>query len=96
MTYLNLTLGGRGVISVVSNLVPRKMRELCYDFVGGRVANSLKIQRELSSLIEALFKETNPIPLKYLLWRLGFMENELRLPLFPSQRGNELDKLLEI
>ncbi len=96
LTYLNLTLGGRGVISVVSNLVPRKMRELCYDFVGGSVANSLKIQRELSSLIEALFKETNPIPLKYLLWRLGFMENELRLPLFPSQRRNELDKLLEI
>ena len=96
LTYLNLSLGGKGVISVVSNLVPRKMRELCYEFGGGRVENSLKIQRELAPLIEALFKETNPVPLKYLLWRLGFMENELRLPLYPSQKEKELDKLLEI
>ena len=96
LTYLNLSLGGKGVISVVSNLVPRKMRELCYEFSGGRVENSLKIQRELAPLIEALFKETNPVPLKYLLWRLGFMENELRLPLYPSQKEKELDKLLEI
>lgn len=96
LTYLNLTLGGKGVISVVSNLLPRKMHELCDDFDGGRVDNSLKIQRELSALVEALFWETNPVPLKYFLWRLGFLENELRLPLSPSSIGEKLDKLLEI
>ncbi len=96
MTYLNLSLGGYGVVSVASNLVPRKMRELCTHFVAGRVDISLKIQRELSPIISSLFCETNPVPLKYLLSRLGFMENELRLPLSPTQKSAELDKLLEI
>lgn len=95
MTYLNLTLGGRGVISVVSNLLPRKMHELFACFENGELDNSLKIQRELQPVITALFQESNPVPLKYLLWRLGFLENELRLPLAPSERGGELDKLLD-
>ena len=96
MTYLNLTLGGKGVVSVASNLLPSKMHELCDSFAKGCVANSLKIQRELTPIIDALFIETNPVPLKYLLSKLGFVENELRLPLAPSEKNDELDKLLEI
>ena len=96
MTYLNLTLGGWGVISVISNLLPSKMRELCHGFSGGRVDNSLKIQYELLPIIKALFRETNPVPLKHLMWRLGFLENELRLPLCKAETGAELDKLLEL
>lgn len=96
MTYLNLALGGKGVISVVSNLLPNKMHELCHSFAEGSVNNSLKIQRELAPIVAHLFCETNPVPLKYLLSRLGFLENELRLPLAPSEKGEELDKLLEM
>ena len=96
MTYVNLALGGKGVISVVSNLLPSKMKELCKSFAEGSVNNSLKIQRELAPIVAELFSETNPVPLKYLLSRLGFLENELRLPLCTSAREAELDTLLEM
>jgi 4-hydroxy-tetrahydrodipicolinate synthase len=94
LAYSTLSLGGDGVISVVSNLYPRKMHELCLKFKNGEMQNSLKIQLELLPLIRELFKETNPVPIKCALSILGYIENELRLPLAPSLRENQIKAIL--
>jgi 4-hydroxy-tetrahydrodipicolinate synthase len=94
LAYSTLSLGGDGVISVVSNLYPRKMHELCLKFKKGEMQNSLKIQLELLPLIRELFKETNPVPVKCALSILGYIENELRLPLAPSLRENQIKAIL--
>lgn len=94
LAYSTLALGGDGVISVVSNLYPRKMHELCMNFRDGNLKDSLKIQLELLPLIRELFKETNPVPVKCALSILGYIENELRLPLAPSLRENQIKAIL--
>lgn len=94
LAYSTLALGGDGVISVVSNLYPRKMHDLCLKFKNGEMQNSLKIQLELLPLIRELFKETNPVPVKCALSILGYIENELRLPLAPSLRENQIKAIL--
>lgn len=94
LAYSTLALGGDGVISVVSNLYPRKMHDLCLKFKNGEMQNSLKIQLELLPLIRELFKETNPVPVKCALNILGYIENELRLPLAPSLRENQIKAIL--
>ena len=94
LAYSTLSLGGNGVISVVSNLYPRKMHEMCMNFRDGNLKNSLKIQLELLPLIRELFKETNPVPVKCALSILGYIENELRLPLAPSLRENQIKVIL--
>lgn len=94
-----LSLGGRGVISVLSNVLPAKTQELCARFFAGDVAGSRQLQLELLPLIRALFSQTNPIPVKAALAMLGQCHDELRLPLTPMEepmRGvlrEELEKL---
>lgn len=79
--YTVLALGGAGVISVASNLVPRRFTSLFKDFCEGRREAALKEQKALLPLIEALFLETNPAPLKYALELSGLCSSEVRLPL---------------
>ena len=94
-----LSLGGKGVISVLSNVLPRKTQELCTRFFQGDVAGSAKMQLELLPLIRALFSQTNPIPVKAALSMLGRCQDVLRLPLTPmeepmrSRLADELNKL---
>lgn len=76
-----LSMGGSGVISVLSNLMPRKTVEICTRFWSGDVAGSAALQCELLPLIHALFSEVNPIPVKAAMAALGFCEDYLRLPL---------------
>ena len=76
-----LSLGGAGVISVMANIIPRETSELCELFFGGKVKESLAIQLSLMELCGALFCETNPIPVKYAMKRMGFCSDEVRLPL---------------
>ena len=78
-----LAMGGKGVISVLSNVVPRKTAELCRRFFAGDFAGSRRLQYELLPLINALFSEVNPIPVKAGMAKMGFCENYLRLPLVP-------------
>ena len=94
LAYSTLALGGAGVISVVSNLYPQKMHDLCMNFRDGNLKDSLKIQLELLPLIRELFRETNPVPVKCALSLLGYIENELRLPLAPSLRQKEIASLI--
>ena len=80
-----LSLGGKGVISVLSNIMPAKTVEMCSRFFKGDVAGSRAIQLELLPLINALFCEVNPIPVKAAMAAMGWCKNYLRLPLTPME-----------
>ncbi|MBQ4323455.1 MAG: 4-hydroxy-tetrahydrodipicolinate synthase [Clostridia bacterium] len=84
-----LSLGGKGVISVLSNVLPRKTVEICDSFFAGDVAKSRDLQLDLLPLINALFSEVNPIPVKAAMAAMNFGENYLRLPLTPMEAQNE-------
>lgn len=84
-----MSLGGKGVISVLSNVLPRKTVEMCDSFFAGDVAKSREIQLDLLPLVDALFCEVNPIPAKAAMAAMGFGENYLRLPLTPMEPQNE-------
>ncbi len=78
-----MALGGKGVISVTSNIVPGRMAAMCNAFNKGDIAGAARIHHELFPLHEAMFFESNPIPAKTALNLMGKMEAELRLPLCP-------------
>ena len=90
-----LSLGGKGVISVLSNPMPRATAEICKKFFAGDVAGSAKMQLDLLPLINALFCEVNPIPVKAAMAAMGYCENSVRLPLTPMEAANEA-KLLDL
>lgn len=91
------SVGGRGVISVVGNILPGEIRKLCDAALAGDMAAARQQHLKLFPLFKALFKETNPIPIKAALAMAGMIENELRLPLLPmSQHLREpLAKMLK-
>ena len=76
-----LALGGSGVISVVSNIMPEETQNLCSSFFGGDIKSARKIQLELINIISVLFCEVNPIPLKYAMSIMNLCTGEVRLPL---------------
>ena len=80
-----LSMGGQGVISVLSNVMPARTVEICDRFFAGDVAGSAALQCELLELINALFSEVNPIPVKAAMAAMGWCENTLRLPLTPME-----------
>ncbi len=90
-----LSLGAKGVISVLSNIMPKATVKMCEDFFGGDIASSRKLQLDLLPLINALFCEVNPIPVKAAVTAMGYCENYLRLPLTPMEPANE-EKLLSL
>jgi len=83
-----MALGGIGVISVLSNILPTETAELCRRFLDGDVAGSAAMQYKYHALIDALFCEVNPIPVKAAMAKMGFCENYLRLPLTPMEDGH--------
>ena len=84
-----LALGGTGVISVVSNLLPRKMADMCAAFRAGDIARARELHYAMMPISRACFVETNPIPAKTALAKMGRMDGEMRLPLVPMQPENE-------
>ncbi len=76
-----LSLGGKGVISVLSNVCPKETHDLCQKFFDGDLQGSLKLQLDFLDLIHALFCEVNPIPVKTAMNLMGFDAGHLRLPL---------------
>lgn len=91
-----LSLGGKGVISVLSNVAPRQTVEMCSRFFRGDVVGSANMQLDLLPLINALFMEVNPIPVKAAMASLGWCENYLRLPLTPMEPAHEAMLLREL
>ncbi len=88
-----LALGGRGVISVMSNVAPADTAALVAAFEAGDLPRARALHFRLMPLARALFLETNPIPVKTALGWLGRIDPELRLPLCPPQEANR-DKLV--
>ena len=90
-----LSMGGKGVISVLSNLMPAETSAMCHLYLRGDVKASAELQRDYLPLIKALFCEVNPIPVKAAMAAMGFCENYVRLPLTPMEPEHEA-KLLAL
>ena len=84
-----LSLGGKGVISVLSDILPAATSRMVHDYMEGNTAAATAKQLELLPLVDALFSEVNPIPVKAAVAKMGFGENYLRLPLTPMEPQNE-------
>ena len=80
-----LSMGGSGVISVLSNVMPTQTHEMCARYFAGDVAGAARLQMDYLPLINALFSEVNPIPVKAAMAAMGWCENTLRLPLTPME-----------
>lgn len=83
-----LSIGGKGVISVLSNPMPKVTMEICDKFFAGDIKGAAALQCKMLPMIHALFSETNPIPVKFAMSKMGFCENYLRLPLIPMGKSN--------
>lgn len=83
-----LSLGGKGVISVLSNVAPKETHDICAKFFAGDVEGSRKLQLDLLALINTLFIEVNPIPVKKALQLMGMMGGTLRRPLTEMEEDN--------
>ena len=94
--FPTLSLGGFGVISVISNLLPKETTEITDLYFSGEVERSREIQFNLLPLISAMFLETNPAPIKYAMSKMGLCSSELRLPLSEPRESTkrEIDKLI--
>jgi 4-hydroxy-tetrahydrodipicolinate synthase len=84
-----LALGGKGVISVLSNVLPRETHDICQKFFDGDVKGSAALQYKYLPFINSLFSEVNPIPVKAAMAAMGFCENYLRLPLCEMDEAKE-------
>lgn len=84
MVYPLLGLKADGVISVVSNLLPQAMNQICDSWFSGDFEQSLQAQTRVLPLVRALFSEVSPIPCKHAMELLGLCSGELRLPLIPA------------
>jgi 4-hydroxy-tetrahydrodipicolinate synthase len=87
-TFPLLSIGGRGVISVVSNIVPADMAAMVDAFVAGDIKKAEKLHHKLVPLIDALFIETNPVPVKAALSMMGKISYDVRLPMYKMSDGN--------
>lgn len=84
-----LSLGGKGVISVLSNIAPKKASKMVHNYLEGHFEEAKKAQLEAIGLINALFSEVNPIPIKEALNLLGYSFGLPRLPLTPLTDANK-------
>jgi 4-hydroxy-tetrahydrodipicolinate synthase len=83
-----LCIGGHGVISVTSNVAPMDMSRMCKSFFDGDLAGARKLHYKLLPLSQAMFVETNPVPVKTALAMMGLVREEFRLPLVGLQEAN--------
>lgn len=88
-TFPLLCLGGKGVISVTANVAPSDVASMIDAFFDGRIEDAKKIHYKLEPLNQAMFFETNPIPVKTALGMMGKCSDELRLPLCPMADANK-------
>lgn len=84
-----LSLGGKGVISVLSNIMPKETHDICELYFNGKVKDSAALQLKLLELINSLFCEVNPIPVKTACALMGMCEEEMRLPLCSMEENTK-------
>jgi 4-hydroxy-tetrahydrodipicolinate synthase len=92
-----IALGGKGIISVVANEIPRQMTELAQLALSGDFAGARKVQREFFALMEVNFVESNPMPVKAAMALMGLLEPVWRLPMVPPTAAShaKIEKVLE-
>ena len=90
-----LSLGGKGVISVLSNVVPRETHDICQLYFDGKTTEAAKLQLKLLKLANTLFCEVNPVPVKTAMGLLGLCGDEMRLPLCEMDDANR-EKLISV
>jgi 4-hydroxy-tetrahydrodipicolinate synthase len=96
-TFSMMALGALGTMNAVANVAPRQIARMCEETLAGNMAAARALHYELFELMTAVFWDTNPIPMKYLMKRMGLLpNNEHRLPLLPASADLEkrLDALL--
>ena len=93
-----LAVGGAGVMNAVGNLAPDRVAALCQAVTSGKLAEARRLHDEMFDLSQAIFLDTNPIPLKYMMTRMGLLPaSDVRLPLVPitdDARRSQLDAVL--
>lgn len=89
LTLPLLSVGGKGVISVVANIVPKDVKEMIESFKRGDIKRAQELNLKLFPLVKAMFVETNPIPVKAALNIMGLIEPEIRLPLTQIDEENK-------
>lgn len=97
MAFAIVCLGGEGLISVASNIIPREMSDLVGTLRRGDLQEARRLQYRYLDLMNLNFIESNPIPVKYAVSRLGYIEEVYRLPLCPMAEANKrkMDQELE-
>jgi 4-hydroxy-tetrahydrodipicolinate synthase len=97
ITIALIALGGRGVVSVVSNQIPAEMTQLAHACLNGDFENAREIQRRFLPLMNVNFVESNPIPVKAGMAMMGLLEPVYRLPLCPPSEASRtrIEKVLE-
>ena len=90
-----MSLGGKGVISVVSNVMPEAMVEMCARYFRGDVKGAAEMQFYLHKITKAMFSDVNPIPVKAAMAALGYCDNFVRGPLVPME-GEPYEKMLAV
>ena len=83
-----LSMGGKGVISVLSNVIPKETKEICTKFWAGDIKGAAALQCKYNELVSALFCEVNPIPVKEALTLMGFCDPIIRSPLYRMEEDN--------
>jgi 4-hydroxy-tetrahydrodipicolinate synthase len=89
LTLSLMTLGAKGVISVIANIVPQAVSEMVAAYTAASFQRARELHYKMFPLCRALFIETNPIPIKKAMGLLGLCSEELRLPLSPMQPQNQ-------
>jgi len=98
LTLPIMSVGGHGVISVASNIIPNEIADMCSLFEKGKIKDAIKIHKKYFTFIKSMFIETNPIPIKYILSKKKIIESDtLRLPLINLSKENSryIDKIIK-
>lgn len=91
-----MALGAVGVISVMANLVPAEVAQMTHAFLDGDLEESRRIQLHYLPLIQMLFGEPNPVPVKFALSEMGFEVGDVRLPLVPLEEGSRASLRMQL
>ena len=99
-SFLNLLMmGGHGVISVAANILPKEISNICSNFFMGDFDEALEQNKKLENIYDLLFIESNPVPVKWILYKMKMIENSLRLPLVSldeKYRDNIYSEMLKL
>ena len=100
LSFLNLLMmGGHGVISVAANILPKEISNICSNFFRGDSDKALEQNKKLENIYDLLFIESNPIPVKWMLYKMKMIEKYIRLPLFSldeKYRDNIYNEMLKL